>query len=172
MPGVWLGAELGNGHLGGSGSCRAQEGCDSRAADEAGVCARPLHVQPLAWLPERVSRVSSPQGLHVGLPLTSTAGLLTGPHVAPRPPLLNAVATDPAEIQGSHSSPLLRAPGSLPGPAPAPHLSPHISSISSLTLLGPDRDILTLLTAQPSPSPSRLCAVPPALSLLASSRLL
>lgn len=78
----------------------------------------------MARLPERVSRVASPQGLHAGLPLTSTAGLLTGPHVAPQPPLLNMVATDPAKIQGSHSSPPLRALGSPPGPAPAPRLSP------------------------------------------------
>ena len=40
----------------------------------------------MAPLPECVSHVDSPQDLRAGLPLISTAGLLMGPHVAPRLP--------------------------------------------------------------------------------------
>lgn len=129
----------------------------------------------MAPLPERVLHVDSPQDLHAGLPLTSTAGLLTGPHVAPRPPLLNAVASDPAEMQGSRPSPPLnssRQP-SRPGPRLCPWSVPPTGTASmgclwplrgpqcssSLTLLGPDRSVLILPRgpARSDPLPSLLC---------------
>ena len=184
VPGVWSGLSWGtvtSGEVGPAGPEKAvTPGQRTRLGSAPTSCP---DCDPAAWACLTCVQSSRPAD---GPPSDLHFGLADGP---PRGP------TTASSQHGCHwscwntgitflSSPEGSWQPSRPGPCPSsvpPHHSISVGCLrplwgpqgsSSLSLLGPDRDILILLTAQPSPSPFHLCVVPPTLSLLASSSLL